>query len=1483
MRPLPTLKHLVCITALVAPIFTYGEDIDLFQGGADVTGDKPNVLIFVDNSANWNRNDQGWPVGKQGQSELEALKTVVNTLTGDVRVGVMFLVKGNGSDKDGAYVRYAIRDMDTDNRAALSNMLTGIYPVFNDQNSGQQVASSNAMYGEAMYEIYNYFSGATAYAGHKASLRDYSGNGSPTTSPYTAGSLSNNALANSTATQYNTPLSTAAPCAKNFLIFIGNGFPSLSSNAPSTYGDATLSAFNATQIYNEGNKTTYADEWARFLYQNGAVAPCTGAGDDRVCAEANIVTYTIDVYKDHQDTTQTSLLKSMATVGGGKYFAATSTSEIKDALTAIFNEVQAVDSVFTSASLPVSVNTQGTYLNQIYMGVFRPDASGAPRWKGNLKQYKFGLTTDATGADTIFLADATGAQAVNTQTGFVSPNAQSYWTSAKSPVCTSDATKGFWCFSPSGVGADKDLPDGDLVEKGAAAQKLRTLGPAGRKMYTCTPNCTAGAEPNLWNTANTDLVTALTGTSASISSLTRNGETVSVTTSADLGLNSPTDTITISGSNVPAYNTSWLATKVDATHFTFTIPETPVTPATGSAKTAASGSAISQSGSTLSMDPNTHLVTVNLPSHGFISGQTVTIAGADVSATMSTATTKCSGWASTASCEYNGSFTITKIDDNNFSYTPPTGNFGSVTTYTTTYDIPETFVTSYGSAVISCKKGGGATNYTLPITAITRVSGAGTKEVTVTANATAAMSDCSTPLATGSGAGAVTGFSIINSNATNGINGSKTLTFLNNTNAIGSKTFKFNATVVASSTPTATATITPASPATGTITATGLPTRAVTSITRTVGNTATVTVTTSSNHGFSNGGSVTIAGADQTEYNGTHTITSVPSTNTFTYNITTGPATSATGGTVGKGSAVNANTLINWVRGVDNKEDENANGSLTDVRASIHGDVLHSRPVVINYGGSTGIYAFYGANDGALHAVKGGQASTDGTEAWAFIAPEHYSKLGRLYLNAPLIKFPNTSPSITPTPTKRNYFFDGNIGVFQTANLATTHLFVSMRRGGRSIYALDVSDPTTPEFLWSKSNTDTGFSELGQTWSEPKVLAIRKTAGVACNAGDDSTYTRALVFGAGYDATEEDKDNQGTTGVVRTPGMGRGIFVLNASDGSIIRKIDLPNTSISGVSNASKRYSVPSEVTALDINGDGCFDRLYVGDTGANLFRMDIDNANSANWKIYKIAALGDIADNGGSDDRKFAFPPDVVMGDADVEVSEDVVEKRRVAFVLIGSGDREQPHSTAIADKFFLIKDIIQTGDDPATTPTRILDDLVQVTDFNANTTTLNPTDITVNGWYIDYETGEKSVNAPLTVGGVTFFGTNRPKTEAEITAASTCTPNLGVARGYAINFLTGTSAFGDRDQDGDIDKSDLYSTFVGGGLPPSPVSGVVQVPTGDGSGDCENGADCKTVRFVIGGGGTGIEGSAIEGTKLQAAPSTRRTRAFWYFRKDD
>ena len=70
--------------------------------------------------------------------------------------------------------------------------------------------------------------------------------------------------------------------------------------------------------------------------------------------------------------------------------------------------------------------------------------------------------------------------------------------------------------------------------------------------------------------------------------------------------------------------------------------------------------------------------------------------------------------------------------------------------------------------------------------------------------------------------------------------------------------------------------------------------------------------------------------------------------------------------------AAEANEIryVDWIRGMD-VDDSNGNGDTTDNRFHI-GDPLHSKPVIVNYGGDADnpdSVVFFGTNEGYLHAV----------------------------------------------------------------------------------------------------------------------------------------------------------------------------------------------------------------------------------------------------------------------------------------------------------------------------------------------------------------------------------------------------------------------------------------------------------------------------------------------------------------------------------
>jgi type IV pilus assembly protein PilY1 len=229
--------------------------------------------------------------------------------------------------------------------------------------------------------------------------------------------------------------------------------------------------------------------------------------------------------------------------------------------------------------------------------------------------------------------------------------------------------------------------------------------------------------------------------------------------------------------------------------------------------------------------------------------------------------------------------------------------------------------------------------------------------------------------------------------------------------------------------------------------------------------------------------------------------------------------------------------LVRWARGLDTQDEDTDGVTATstptiEMRPSAHGDVVHSRPVAINFGtdASPRVVVFYGGNDGVLRAVNGNRTATvggvaAGDEFWSFMPPEFYTKIKRLKDNTPQIDFKGNTIT-TPAPLPKPYGIDGPITVSKDATRAW--IFAGMRRGGRVLYAFDVTgiandSPAAPSLLWKKgcpnltddTNCSSGYSHIGQTWSSPKVI---KAAGYVDGSGNMKPM---LVMGGGYDACED--------------------------------------------------------------------------------------------------------------------------------------------------------------------------------------------------------------------------------------------------------------------------------------------------------------------------------------------------------------------------
>ena len=1090
------MQGLLLVLALLMMGFSANlraEDTDIYVDNAATDG-VPNILFVMENGANADALVSGGGCANYtGTTEVPslgvkafgvlqcALVDAINSLpdSGTVNIGLMVSnASGFASDTrtllDAGYHEVCSTDvggclirkltlMNAANKASLVAFIKSWKSTGSNTASSFNIKVNSAFPGTMMQESWAYLSGKVGMSGT---------------------SYANSIL--------------ASGCQKNFVIYIGNTDKNPSNEGnPSPYDgtnaltstqvgataaqlaaitgsitfkppvcSSTTADSNTSPIYDN-----WADEWARYMYQkDGGTATQLGA--------QNITTYTIGINSPTCLATTAALFKSMAMNGGGKYYSAANAAEITAALSATLNEVQAANSVFSSASLPVSVNAEGSYLNQIYLGMFRPDGSGAPRWLGNLKQYQ--LVKNSSGS--LVLGDATGSPAISSAgTGFISPNAVSFWTSkdtTKLPDYSATAGKGgFYVNDPKGVPLSPyDSPDGEVVEKGGAAQQLR--------------------------------LEALVA------------------------------------------------------------------------------------------------------------------------------------------------------------------NFGSTEGSSTN---PRRLYT-YCPSGVSCN---------------------------------AALTNSSNAFSVGNAGIASTAFG----------------------------------------------------------TGTPLPDR---------------------------------------------------------------------------------NTVIRWVRGEDNAGDEKGPGGTITVRPSIHGDVLHSRPLVINYGDSRGIVVFYGSNEGVFHAVNGNQTGAIGTvpagdELWGIVLPEHYGQLNRQRLNSPELKFPST---ILPTAQPKDYFVDGPSGAYQKLKADGTidkaYIFMTMRRGGRFIYALDVSTPTAPVVLWKIDANTAGFSELGQTWSRPRLTLLQ-------GGGSTISTTPVLVFGAGYDPAEDTEPPGKDT-------MGRGIYVVNAATGALIWSASsscTPSATCQKV--AGMNYAIPSDIAFVDRDLNGLTDKMYFGDLGGNIWRADVSDPSTSNWTVTRLAALGCGSGTctSGTTPRKFFFPPSVLT----VKPSGDAGS---YDLVSLGSGDREHPlkntatgSSYNVADEFYTIRDTGTSVGTPVTSG---------VTKANLFNATIAQYDGTLNGFYVDFNTGEKAVNAPLAVNGSIFFATNRP-----VDRSSTCVSNLGEAKAYAVSPFLGTTT---------------TNILPGGGLAPSAVSGVITIVTTSGTT-----TTTTEEKFCIGCGisvntdGTkGICNSALENCNAVPTIPKNMKRTYWY-----
>jgi type IV pilus assembly protein PilY1 len=188
---------------------------------------------------------------------------------------------------------------------------------------------------------------------------------------------------------------------------------------------------------------------------------------------------------------------------------------------------------------------------------------------------------------------------------------------------------------------------------------------------------------------------------------------------------------------------------------------------------------------------------------------------------------------------------------------------------------------------------------------------------------------------------------------------------------------------------------------------------------------------------------------------------------------------------------------------------------------------------------------------------------------------------------------------------------------------------------------------------------------------------------------------------------------------------------------------------------------------------------------------------------------------------------------------------------IMIGSGNRPDPFSAAVTDRFYMIKDRAVWG--PPSSYTNVdgwdIDnggELYNATTNYISNAAANAILANTEGWFIDFDSTEKSYSKAALYEYTILFTTysQHPTPETDKCKAQ---GSSGFAFGYAISMLDGSAVFSEMAGDTSVlEPADRKITLSVKGIPSSPI---LLVPEDTVTGD----DDYVYIRYDLGGDGGG------------------------------
>lgn len=281
---------------------------------------------------------------------------------------------------------------------------------------------------------------------------------------------------------------------------------------------------------------------------------------------------------------------------------------------------------------------------------------------------------------------------------------------------------------------------------------------------------------------------------------------------------------------------------------------------------------------------------------------------------------------------------------------------------------------------------------------------------------------------------------------------------------------------------------------------------------------------------------------------------------------------------------------VEWLRGVEGAPFRSRSES---GQPRLLGDIINSNPKF-----KDGIL-YVGANDGMLHAFN----AETGDELFAYVPSA--------LLEPEAGGFAPLSRLMDPDYTHR-YFVDGTVAVEDLSFFGVPQkvLVGSLGAGGRTVFALDVTTPTTfgtGDVMWEFTDPDLGYNV-----GAPTIVQM-------------SNGVLAAVFGNGYNS-----NNHRAV-----------LFVVNLQTGALIQKIDTGEGDAGNPNGLAAPAVTDWPVSGLRAN------RIYAGDLHGNLWRFNVGGIPSTWTDSANITDIFEAEDAGG-DSQPITSAPVIALNPAD-------------------------------------------------------------------------------------------------------------------------------------------------------------------------------------------------------------------------------------------